>query len=69
MVTNIDKNCVICKIKRTSTAKQMMGDLPSYRYDAMSPALTVVLMDLWGPMMMLCVEKLPLDKLNVTIYL
>ena len=36
MVTNINKNCVVCKIKRTSTAKEMMGDLPSYRYDAIS---------------------------------
>ena len=37
MVTNINRSCAVRKVKRTSTAKQMMGDLPSYRYDAMSP--------------------------------
>ena len=61
MVTNIDKHCVICKIKRTSTAMQVMGDLPSYRYDAMSPPWTVVLMDLWGPLVIRddCIKKGP----------
>ena len=37
MVTNINRSCAVRKVKRTSTSKQMMGDLPSYRYDAMSP--------------------------------
>ena len=61
MVTSIDKNCVVCKIKRKATAKQVMGDLPSYRYDAMSPPWTVVLIDLWGPMMIRddCIKKGP----------
>ena len=61
MVTSIDKKCVICKIKRTTRAKQLMGDLPSYRYDAMSPPWTVVLMDLWGPMLIRddCVKRGP----------
>ena len=45
MVTNIDRNCAVCKVKRTSKAKQMMGDLPSNRYDTVSPLWTVVLMD------------------------
>ena len=40
MVTNIDRSCAVCKVKRTSKVKQMMGDLPSYRYDSMSPQLS-----------------------------
>ena len=48
MVTNIDRNYAVCKVKRTSKAKQMMGDLPSYRYDTVSPPWTVFLMDLGG---------------------
>ena len=61
IASNIDRKCKICKIKRLSTARQIMGDLPSYRYDAKSPPWSVVLMDLFGPVVIRddCVKKGP----------
>ena len=41
-----------CKEKRGLLSKQVMGDLPSFRFDATSgSAWSVCLMDLWGPLM------------------
>ena len=44
-------------MKRGVTVKQIMGDLPSYRYDASAPAWLTCLMDLFGPMEVLDTVK------------
>ena len=58
--TEIDKRCKICLEKRKIMAAQVMGDLPSYRYEP-SPAFTAVCMDLFGPVTIRddCVKKGP----------
>ena len=58
--TQIDKKCRICLEKRKSMASQIMGDLPSFRYEP-SPAFSAVSMDLFGPVTIRddCVKKGP----------
>ena len=46
IVSYIDRNCVICKLKRRRFAEQTMGDLPDFRTDIMPP-FSCVLMDLF----------------------
>ena len=58
--TQIDKRCRICLEKRKIMASQVMGDLPSFRYEP-SPAFTAVCMDLFGPVTIRddCIKKGP----------
>ena len=60
LVTEVDKKCKYCLIKRKKLSKQMMGDLPTFRFE-MSPAFSAVCMDLFGPMEIKddCVKKGP----------
>ena len=48
MATEWDKKCKICLIKRNKVAKQVMGDIPSFRTE-IQPPWSSVNMDLFGP--------------------
>ena len=60
IVSQIDRNCVFCKIKRRAFSGQSMGDLPDFR-TVISPPFSSVLMDLFGPFLIRddCVKKGP----------
>ena len=60
LATDLDKKCVICKIKRKLLTNQLMGDLPSYRFEP-APAFSTVCMDLFGPITIKddCVKRGP----------
>lgn len=72
LASRIDSRCIICKLKRKTMASQIMGDLPVYRFDNTSPAWSVCLMDLWGPITIRddCVKKGPrvMKKVYGVIY-
>ena len=55
-----DRRCRICKEKRKHKMKQVMGDMPDFKYITM-PAWTCVNMDLFGPIIIRddCVKKGP----------
>ena len=56
----IDRNCIICKLKRNKFSGQRMGALPHFR-TAMSPPFSCVLMDLFGPFIIKddCIKRGP----------
>jgi len=60
IVTEIDKKCKLCLLKRKKMAAQIMGNLPEVRSQP-SAAFSAVCMDLFGPMMIRddCVKKGP----------
>ena len=60
IATEIDKRCIICRIKRKKTSDQLMGDLPSYRFEP-APAFSAFCMDLFGPIIIRddCIKKGP----------
>merc|ERR1711867_161241 len=60
IVTEIDKKCKLCLLKRKKMAAQVMGNLPEVRSQP-SAAFSAVCMDLFGPMMIRdnCVKKGP----------
>ena len=60
LVTEIDKKCKFCLIKRKKMAAQMMGDLPEFRFQP-SSAFSAICMDLFGPIIIRddCVKKGP----------
>ena len=60
IATSVDKLCILCKMKRKRTAEQLMGDLPSVRYE-ISAAFSAVCMDLFGPLTIKddCIKKGP----------
>ena len=55
-----DRKCRICKEKRKHKIRQVMGDMPDFKYATM-PAWTCVNMDLFGPVIIRddCVKKGP----------
>ena len=60
LVSEFDKRCKFCLIKRRKVTTQMMGDLPSFRFE-MSAAFSAVCMDLFGPIVIKddCVKRGP----------
>ena len=48
IVSQIDRNCIFCKLKRKRFEGQIMGELPDVR-TSMSPPFSNVQMDLFGP--------------------
>ena len=60
LLSCIDRNCLLCKLKRKKFAGQIMGELPDFRTN-ISPPFSHVLMDLFGPFTIRddCVKKGP----------
>ena len=60
LVSEFDKKCKFCLIKRRKLSTQLMGDLPAFRFE-MSAAFSAVCMDLFGPIVIKddCVKKGP----------
>ena len=58
IVSQIDRNCIFCKLKRRKFEGQIMGDLPDFR-SVMSPPFSCVLLDLFGPFLIKddCIKK------------
>ena len=60
LVSEVDKKCKFCLIKRRKLSTQLMGDLPTFRFE-ISAAFSAVCMDLFGPIIIKddCVKKGP----------